>query len=316
MSRDSEAVLGCLGGLLVVAVIAGLVGYLTSYRSIDAQTVSLVYGGGVFDPAVGKFERIVGPGGRHNVGLANKLYPYPTTNRTYIISTSEGEGDEGTAEAVPVSTADTGTTVQVQGIAYFRLNVQPDVLRAFHERYGLKYRAWENQVDGRQSDDGWSYMLRELFRNPLQSAITTAGRSMTVADFSDGAAVAEFEQRVGAELTTRLHDTLGEDFFCGPATTEDPRDERCTQLRFNMKPYQPPAGIAAANERIDQAQRNLKAAQIEAQAIREAQKAGLSGMAYVANECRKQGESCKLGFTIVNGEAAVAVPAAAPGGGK
>lgn len=311
MRNNSESLLGCLGVVLVIALIGGVIGYITSYRAINADTVALVYGGGPIDPDVGKFERIVGPGGRHNIGLANRLYPYPATNRTYIISTREGEGDEGDAEAVPVSTADTGTTVKVQGIAYFRLNLEPVVLRAFHERYGLKYRAWEHVNDG-DPTVGWSWMLRELFRNPLQSAITTAGRSMTVADFTDGAAVADFEERVGAELTTRLEETLGNQFFCGPATTDDPRSEDCGPLRFGMKPYEPPSGIAAANERIDEARRNLQAAQIEAQSIQAAQEAGLSGMAYVANECRKQGESCTLTFTIVDGNPSIAVPAATP----
>jgi hypothetical protein len=134
---------------------------------------------------------------------------------------------------------------------------------------------------------------------------------MTVADFSGDAATRRIRaaRRRRARRAPARHPR--QRLLLRPAITDDPRKEPCAELRFSMKPYQPPAGIPPPTSASTRPSATSRPPRIEAQVIRETQKAGLTGMAYVANECRKQGETCKLAFTILNGEAAVAVPAAA-----
>jgi hypothetical protein len=76
---------------------------------------------------------------------------------------------------------------------------------------------------------------------------------------------------------------------------------------FQLKPVLPPKSLTDAAERLTVAQRNLAAATVEAQAIAKAREQGLTGMAWVANECLKQ-PACRDSMTFVAGDATVTTP--------
>lgn len=319
--RGSEWAVGALVVVVVVALVVAAIGFLFAYRSVDAGQVALRFGGGAFDGRNGKFKAVYGPG-RHNMGLGDKVFPYPDTVRNYVFAGTP-EQRQGDAPAVPIATRSTdptvpaGSKVEMTGQFLFHLNTGP-ALGDFHARYGVRYRAFEG-FDDPDPDDGWARMLNETFRPAAESAITAAGRDFTVDDLGKQDRIDAFEARVAQTVTRTLHDRMAGPFFCGP-DFDRRRPETCTAtrqadgqtvfvapIRFQLKPVLPPTALTDAATRLAVAQRNTAAAREEAKAIAIAQDQGLSGMAYVANECRKDPE-CRAHMVFVAGGASVTVP--------
>ena len=322
-------------GLAIVAVVAALlVGggiLLFAFRSVDAGQVALRFGGGAFDTRNGQYKAVHGPG-RSNMGLLDRVFPYPTTVRNEVFAADpDGQGPKlgGDAPPVPCATKTTdpgsgtaGPRVDLQGQFLFFLNTGPE-LGAFHARYGVRYHAWEH-FDDDVRDDGWPKMLNETFRPIAESVLVAACRDFTVDDLSRQDKIDALEATVGQRVTALLHDRMRGPYFCGTGFDRD-HPEGCTTtatvagpggrsftgfaspIVFQLKPVLPPKSLTDAAERLTVAQRNLAAATVEAQAIAKAREQGLTGMAWVANECLKQ-PACRDSMTFVAGDATVTTP--------
>lgn len=312
-STSRFGLLGCLTTAVVVVLVASGLFFLFGYRSVDAGEVALRFGGGAFDAKNGQYKGVYGPG-RHNMGLADRIFPYPDTVRNYQFAPVDNGRLTGDAPSIPCVTkgeeGQVGPRIDMNGQFVFFLNTQvpqgkgADVapLGVFHKLYGVRYKAYEH-FDDQETGSGWPVMLNETFRPIAESTVVAACRNFTVDDLSKQASIDQLEKAVGEQVTTRLHQRMGGEFFCGAHDTCD------TPIAFQMKPVLPPAQLADAATRLAAAQKNLAAAEVEAKAVQALAEKGLTGMAYVANECLKI-PNCRDNMTFVAGGAnAVAVPA-------
>jgi regulator of protease activity HflC (stomatin/prohibitin superfamily) len=219
-----------VGIVLVVMAIAGLVVALNSFHSTPGDKMGVVYGGGPIDKK--EYVQTLPPGsGLANIGVFNKVYEYPTTQRTFVVDPAGGDS------AVSISTV-TKDKISVDWVAttYFKLNT--DKVGKFHQNIGFKYVAWE--------EGGWNRMLAETLKPQIAEALQTASRKYTVAElYSNQEAIISIQEEVAASLKGNVNDVLGDDYFCGPGEVKN----GCADFRFVI-PSKPiiPASIVEAFE--------------------------------------------------------------------
>lgn len=217
----------------VIAFIVLLFGFISLFFSVhktDADKIGLSYGGGLFEGR--KFQGVTRPGsGVKFIGWYDKWYTYPVTQRNYIISRTEGEGDRGEPDKIVAPSADR-VEVTYEVATFFRLNTNS--VRGFHETIGLKYKAWE--------DGGWDNMLRDYFRQPIQTTLQEISRKYPVEKlYADPAVKQEIESTFGQSLKDTINRLVGGTFFCGPTFVEGKDD--CPNFTFAVKAIDVPAEV-------------------------------------------------------------------------
>lgn len=218
-----------IGGLATVVVIFGLFSLVFSVHKTEADKVGLSYGGGVVEGR--HFQKIISPGsGLKFIGWYDKWYTYPVTQRNYIISRTEGEGDRGVPDAIVAPSADR-VEVSYEVATFFKLNTTK--VRDFHETIGLKYEAWE--------DAGWDNMLRDYFRQPIQTTLQEISRKYPVEKlYADPAVKAEIESTFGQSLKDTINRLVGGEFFCGPTFSDG---GQCPNFSFAVKAIDVPEDV-------------------------------------------------------------------------
>lgn len=262
-----------LTGFVVLALIIAfafvpMVG--TSLKKTPKDKVGISYGGGPFEGA--EFQRIVEPGSSLFFnGWFDPLYLYPADQQNYIVSTSaktndgSAAGSSATVNGQPI-VAPSKDRVQVtyQAAVYYRLNI--DNLRAFHEEFGLKYSAFE--------DDGWRNLIQDTLRQQIENALLEETRRYEVGDiYGDLDVLLDIQDSVQTTLRDRLQIAMGGEYFCSP-TYE--RGGECGTPTFVVKSVDLPDSIVASYEGnksssvdIVTRQNELEQRRIEAEGIRE-----------------------------------------------
>ena len=165
-------------------------GACTDVAPMDRYT--LVYQGGPLDGR--DFIKSVDPGvGRLYVGNLNKSFMYPSTQRTYIVSMASDEGDVQGADELVVN-AKGANKVHLELALAFKL--VPENLQAFHERLGLKYKAWE--------EAGWDKMLQEQVRQPLETAFQEEAKNYTNIEACNEVGMVQMGDAVAAVIQSRI----------------------------------------------------------------------------------------------------------------
>lgn len=286
-----RAVVGAAAGVIGLFLLGAAIGALAGLKKTPRDEIGISYGGGPFEGQ--HFQGIVRPGhGLFENGMYDKLYLYPVTQRNYIISKNPTEGDRHEIDFVPAPSADR-IEVDFEVATYFKLNV--DKLQEFHENIGLKYAAW--------TEDGWLQMLNDSFRQQIENAIQEEARRYPVTQiYSDPNTLATIQREVGAVLKERVTDVLGDEYFCGP--TYVPGVGQCPDFSFVIKRVSIPANVVqsyqsikVSENQIQVRQNEVKQAQLQADAIRELNKAlSEAGDRYVM---LKAVESGKVTFWVV-----------------
>lgn len=253
--EDRNMMLGAIVVVLVIVVVGALL-FADPLRKTPADKIAISYGGGMFEGA--QYQQTVEPGsGLVFNGLFDKWYEYPTTQRNYIVSSVEGEGDRANVDGIRAFTSDKVETVTELTVT-FKLNTNE--IRDFHEKIGLKFNAWE--------DDGWDRMLNDNFRQPLENSVQQVIRQFDVDKIaSDTEVLTQVQDAVESTLKAEVNKLLGGDYFCGPGFEIGQED--CPNFKVVVKRISLPEGVVAAFERQETSAAEVVSAQNDALAKKE-----------------------------------------------
>ncbi len=218
--------LAALAALAVGAVL--LLGGCSSV-STEIDQVALHYTGGPIQDK--HYADFVPPGVSGRLGgFGDKYYIYPYGQRTYTFARTN-------AEAPPLSIVSRdNVTLTVTGQVLFTLNTNPEVLRQFHERIGMKYKAWE--------PEGWRRMLADYVLIHVDRALDgTAQRYGWKAIYNDPAVRNAFEKDAAAEAVRRVREATGGEYFCSPTYTGT---GPCGDMVITIQKPEPPAKLVEA----------------------------------------------------------------------
>ena len=251
--------LALVGLIFLIALFAAF-----PFKKVPRDQVGLSYGGGAFEGAT--FQGVHDPGSSMFFnGWGDRLYLYPVTQRSYII-TQTGEGD---VQGTIVASSQDRIAVGFEVATYFKLNL--NLVRDFHETIGLKYRAWE--------DEGWNQMLAESFRQQIEFALQREARKYAVADlYSNDQTLQDIQHAIGTTLQTNVTEVLGKSYFCG--VEYEAGDLDCPDFTFVIRHVTIPDEVKKAFESnrtseiaIVTRENEVKQAELEAEAIAKRQEA-------------------------------------------
>jgi regulator of protease activity HflC (stomatin/prohibitin superfamily) len=244
----AKGMLGCAStsasvvAILFVLAVGGLIFFYNATAYAPMGMTTLVYHGGPLDS--NKFIREVPPGrGRIFIGWLQKVYQYPSTRRTYIISERADEGDVQGSDQLDVNAKD-GNLVHVQCGVYFRMVQDPATIRRFHELFGIKYVAYN---DPSTDNAGWKKMLQEMIRQPLHSALQKEVANYGVIQAVSQEGKAQITANVGRVIQDRVDAAMQGHYF--------------DISGFALKSIRPDPGVSDAMSRVIQAQQGVLAAE-------------------------------------------------------
>lgn len=156
------------------------------------------------DPMFGakEFEEHFGPSDYSMASPMHASYVYPAGQRIYAFL------PEGGDTSIISPTTKDGVTLQVAGTVRFALTDDPEELRQFHEKIGLRMNAYE--------DEGWREFLRVYLRAPIERALNdaTQGREWS-AIYTDPGVKGEWEREVADLLPRYVEQAIGGDYIGG-----------------------------------------------------------------------------------------------------
>jgi hypothetical protein len=239
---------------IVAVVVSGFVLSGCTRVSTQPDEVVLHYAGGIFEAI--KFDECINPSsGATLLGPGDTSYSYPFGQRTFDFS---GMDD---AESKPLSVVSKDNVeMTVSGVATFTLNTDCKTLQQFHEKIGLKYRAYYE--DG--ESEGWRQMLNIYMRVPVDRAMDAASQEFEWRGlFNDPAVKQAWEARVGVLARQFIKATAGADYFCNQNYVGV---GECADISLTIQKPEPPEALvnalaseqAAKAENAAQLQRNAK----------------------------------------------------------
>ena len=201
-----------IGALVALLLVAGC-------SSINTQSdqAGLHYKAGALSST--HFANCVGQGTRNFDGPGDKHYSYPAGQRTFDFSSD----DEADAHPINVVSKD-NQTLEFDGGLTFQLDTDCNkvtingheykggMLQAFHERIGLKYKAFMN---GDEISEGWKAALRFYMGKPLTNDLQNAAGQYNWLDLYTNPAIrATIEKTVNDNLAQAVKNlTGGQDYF-------------------------------------------------------------------------------------------------------
>lgn len=237
----------------VLAVMLGLgytVYWFGSRGDSAANEVCVVYSGGTFEDK--RFVKIMDPGQtKENIGWGSEQYCYRNDQRSYIAAAKEG-ADTKPVEVVGGGSGDSGSNVRlvVDYQLYFKLNLEPKMLRKFHENIGVKTQGW--------TEEGWNAMLRDYFEPQIERSLEAAALQYGWDKlYSDEATRRAFQADTVQRLKGAIKEVVGDDYFCGPDYVAG---GECGDFTFTVgKPQLANQDLIAAIESEETAKRQTQA---------------------------------------------------------
>ena len=149
------------GAVLSTAVVVWAIMFFAGWKSVPVDMVGLHYTGGPFD---GQFyQQTVAPGTPARFyGLLDQVALLPVTTRDYLISKNPKEDFRGGVDFIAAQSKE-GVIFEWETATYFKLNTEPDTLRAFYEQVCLRY--------GCTRPEGWEQLINHVFRQQIENIV-------------------------------------------------------------------------------------------------------------------------------------------------
>jgi regulator of protease activity HflC (stomatin/prohibitin superfamily) len=265
--------LGFLAGFFaIVAVVVGFNG-ITKFKGVDPDKVCVIQEGGLFDGRDVKSVRQPSSGVSF-IGFYNSQRCFPATQRHYTLSANADESDSKTVDSFKTPTLD-AVEVFIEGQARFALNTDPEVVKAFYKRYGVRTFGGKRPYDG---GSGWDNFLAQVFRPVLQNALREAVGDYRCAELNNtcqyvqnadavtqgkveevktGQNIEKIQKEVVDTLQSRLNSVLGGPYF---------EDVRFNLVRVSFQDEVEQAVTEAQTKRTEVANARLEAQKKEQEA--------------------------------------------------
>lgn len=297
----SKSPVGKVIGVVILVIIAIiLLVKIFNFANTATNEIGLHYGGGIIEDR--KYKSVIAPGSTNKrIGPGDQFYVYPIDQRSYIIG---GAGADSSAEDEVTVVSKDNVRLGVRVQVYFTLNRDQAILQSFHERIGLKTKAY--------TERGWHDMLRAYFRPQIDRALAAVATNYAWAElYNNEAKKAQFQTAAAKEFTRLLPAAVGGDYFCGPSYNGN---NGCGELSFTIqKPNPMDKGIIdgiEAKQRAElarqaQEQKNQQV-NVELQSVK-AQVAMLGAQGYLLKSAIESG---KIQFMVIpqNGNVSIPVP--------
>lgn len=183
---------------LVVALVVSLVVAWAGYAKTDGGEVAVVRNGGWFDD--NQIRQVIQPGsGLTWIGMWSKAHRYPAQQRYYTMTADPDRGGRPGIDLARSPSSD-GVEMGIEATMYFTLNLDPQVLRTFDEKYGTRqFRYDKDQLlyawDG---VDGWNAFFDGAVRPVIDNALRFQLSTVSCAELVSSCALVQF----GASGTT------------------------------------------------------------------------------------------------------------------
>lgn len=161
--------------------------------------VGLIYEGGLTQDKT--YKGLLLPGATNNsIGMGSEVYRYPNDQRSWV------SGQDAPAVTV-VSNDEVNLSVPYQ--LYFTLNTDEETLREFHEKIGVKVKAYKSE--------GWTQMLNTYFAPQVDRAMDEAALKFDWRELrSNEETRIKFQREVVVSLKRKINEVVGGNYFCGP----------------------------------------------------------------------------------------------------
>lgn len=195
----------------ITTVVACLAAALTLTGCANLETLpdqqGLRYSGGALLPEAVEFKNCQGPRKQEFGGPGDNTYLYPAGQRTFKFSADPGSDSGPLSTSAPSPGGGQPITMGVSGTITFTPRFDDcESLRSFHERIGLKFRAWE--------PDGWNRMIGTYVKDSADRAIDSESLKSTWMDLTaNSEAKTAWERRVVESLPALVNAQAGGDFF-------------------------------------------------------------------------------------------------------
>ncbi len=283
--RGAAGVAGAGAVALVIAAIA----VLGSFKAVAPSDVCVVQEGGPLDGR-GIAQVRQPSGGVKFIGIFNSQRCFPATQRNYVISPLRAHREQGQTLSFFETPSSDAVQVRIEGQALFRFNTDPEAVKAFYTKYGVRTFDGVHPYEG---SEGWSAFLAVQFRPVLDNALREAiGKYRCVqlnntCAYVQNAADANGKVRVNRDNSqnlTKVQDEIGSTLEADLASTLGGRyfvdvQFRLVQVRFDDEVQQSITAATAARadvatkrlvaqQTVETAKGERRAAQQKARAIR------------------------------------------------
>lgn len=273
--------------ILVAAAFLLLTGCATTSAPADLKAVH--YQGGSFSSK--KYENCIEPSTR-DFSPGDQYYYYPTRQISYEASESNN-AERGRFTVVSSDSAELYVPIRLT----FRLDVNCERLREFHEEVGSRYNAAitqdvtdDGQTTSADYPNGWVDLLNDVVGKPLDNTLVrVAGEYEWREIWNDDAIRLEMQTEVRDSIEELVNDQAGGDFFSDYTVLVQKPEPVDSALVKAIAAEQ--AGIAEAKAAEAKADADVKTAQAQerlAAAAARAQQAEIEGFGGVDNYLRAQ----------------------------
>ena len=289
--RGAAGVAGaCAVALVIVAIVV-----LGSFKAVAPSDVCVVQEGGPLDGR-GIAQVRQPSGGMQFIGLFNSQRCFPATQRNYVISPMRAHREQGQTLSFFETPSSDAVQVRIEGQALFRFNTDPEAVKSFYTKYGVRTFDGLHPYEG---SEGWSAFLAVQFRPVLDNALREAiGRYRCVqlnntcayVQDSDAAASGKIDvNRDNAQNLSKVQDEIGSTLEADLASTLGGRyfedvQFRLVQVRFDKKVQDSITAATAARadvatkrlvaqQTVETAKGERRAAEQKARAIRSTRRA-------------------------------------------